>query len=109
MVEKGTKDDSNEDFLDASNYWEGLLNRCQNTRFWEKLMDNATLISRQNNEYDGSIGTTYALLSYANRVAVLAFPGVSTAANMESGVKGAFITWPGDNDSDKDVHELLLQ
>ncbi|MCB9283888.1 MAG: ricin-type beta-trefoil lectin domain protein [Lewinellaceae bacterium] len=111
MVEKGTKSDQNAAFLESTQYWSTLWNAYHNTDTWTTMMNNATLITRSTTEYDGSTGKTYALVTIADRVAWLAFPGVSTDANLDSGVHGGFITWPwnGNTDPGKDVHSFFYQ
>ncbi|MCB9315403.1 MAG: ricin-type beta-trefoil lectin domain protein, partial [Lewinellaceae bacterium] len=111
MAEKGTKSDQNAAFLESTQYWPDLWEKYHNSDTWTKMMNNATLFTRSTTEYDGSSGKTYALVTIADRVAWLAFPGVSTDANLESGVRGGFITWPwnGNTDPSKDVHSFFYQ
>ena len=106
MVEKGTKSDQNAAFLESTQFWPQLWDLYRNSPTWTTMMNNATLFTRSTTEYDGSSGKTYALVTIADRVAWLAFPGVSTDANMNSGIHGGFITWPwnGNTDPNKDVH-----
>lgn len=107
MVEKGVDSPTKGDFLGPVAYWQDLWDRCKQSDTWTQLMNNAQLISKSIKESDGSTGTTRALLSVSDHVAWIAFPGVSTDANLQSGKDGKFITWPGrgNTDSQKDVHE----
>lgn len=109
MVEKGVKSPDEGDFLGPVGYWQDLWDRVSNTDTWEQMMGQAVLITKSTKEYDGSTGKTYALLTLSDGVAWLAFPGVSTDANLESGAKGGFITWPGNGntDSSKDVQQFF--
>ncbi|MCB9289512.1 MAG: ricin-type beta-trefoil lectin domain protein [Lewinellaceae bacterium] len=106
MVEKGTKSDQDAAFLESTQYWPDLWEVYHNSDTWTKMMNNATLFTQSTTEYDRSTGKTYALVTISDRVAWLAFPGVSTDANMDSGIHGAFITWPrsANADPNKDVH-----
>ncbi|MCB0535734.1 MAG: hypothetical protein KDD14_26250, partial [Saprospiraceae bacterium] len=109
MVEKGVKSPDEGDFLGPVGYWQDLWDRVSSTETWEKMMNQAVLITKSTKEYDGSTGKTYALLTLSEGVAWLAFPGVSTDANLESGSKGGFITWPGHGNTDtgKDVQQYF--
>lgn len=109
LVEKGVKSPDQGDFLGPVEYWQSLWDRVSNTDTWTQMMDNAVLITKNTTEYNGSTGKTYALLTRSGDVAWLAFPGVSTDANMQSGAKGGFITWPGNGNTDaaKDVHQYF--
>ncbi|MCB0524855.1 MAG: hypothetical protein KDC86_10035, partial [Saprospiraceae bacterium] len=111
MVEKGTKSDQNSAFLESTQYWPQLWEIYHNSDTWTKMINNATLFTRTTTEYDGSSGNTYALVTISDRVAWLAFPGVSTDANLESGIRGGFITWPwnGNTNPGKDVHSFFYQ
>ena len=106
MVEKGTKSEQDAAFLESTQYWPDLWEVYHNSDTWTKMMNNATLFTQSTTEYDRSTGKTYALVTISDRVAWLAFPGVSTDANMDSGIHGAFITWPrsANADPNKDVH-----
>lgn len=110
MVEQG-KSAPDDEFLEPVQYWQHLWNRVSNSATWHQMMKNATLITKSTTEYNGSTGETYALLTYSDGVAWVAFPGVSTQANMESGYKGGFDTWPGNGNKDagKDVHHYFYR
>lgn len=111
MVEKGVKSPNDGDVLGPVKYWQDLWNRCSSTDTWTQLMANAQLIALPVTEYDGSKGTTYALLSRSDRVAWLAFPGVSTNANLKTGEKSGFIKWPNKTNfnNQADVHEYFYK
>ncbi|MEL7123808.1 MAG: hypothetical protein AAFO07_30495 [Bacteroidota bacterium] len=111
MVEKGAKSDENADFLESTKYWSTLWNKYKDSNTWKSMMKNAQLFTKNVTEADGSTGKTYALVTISDRVAWLAFPGVSTDANLESGMKGKFIKWSGSNNTDKtkEVHDYYYQ
>lgn len=111
MAEKGIKSPADGDFLGPVKHWQDLWDRVSVTATWLEMMDHAVLITKNTTEYDGSTGKTYALLTYSEGVAWLAFPGVSTDANMASGTHSDFITWPGGNNTDqnKTVHRYFYK
>jgi len=111
MVEKGVKSPNDGDVLGPVKYWQDLWNSCSSTDTWTQLLANAQLITQTVTEYDGSKGTTYALVSRSDRVAWVAFPGVSTNANLKSGEKSGFIKWPDKTNfnNNADVHQYFYK